>query len=330
MRVVDIQVFDVPHISPGGFCPTITKADVRLAIRACEQCQTIDPAPVHWTKEGLAVKANWQRLGIDITHYNGKHFLTVTDCGPARFTIWWLLPQQDSGNIIQHLEAIFFECELLADNDTVFSSGEFWEFFASWGVHLQFRCAYVPASNGIVEQCHRIIKRIAARTRCSFQEVMYLYNVTPKDDTSSLTAPANGIYRYEVRIRNIDPVPMSPASAQNRYHHGNPVWVKPPRYQYISKFQEGTVIEVISPQTVIVDGAPHHVKDMRPRTNAIWSGGTDAETSDDTGYITMPGRQAAQNRETSEPPLRQSTRQKLPMEPCLCCDQGSGGSVENA
>ena len=43
-------------------CPTITKADVRSAIRAY-----------------------WQRLGIDITHYNGKHFLTVTDCGPTTF-----------------------------------------------------------------------------------------------------------------------------------------------------------------------------------------------------------------------------------------------------
>ena len=53
-------------------CPTITKASVRSVIRACEQCQTIDTAPVHWTKGGLAVKANWQRLGIDITDYNGK------------------------------------------------------------------------------------------------------------------------------------------------------------------------------------------------------------------------------------------------------------------
>ena len=45
-------------------CPTITKADVRSAIRACEQCQTIDPPPVHWTKGVLAVKANWRKLGI--------------------------------------------------------------------------------------------------------------------------------------------------------------------------------------------------------------------------------------------------------------------------
>ena len=147
-------------------CPTITTADVRSAIRVCEQCQMIDPAPVHWTKGGLVVKAYWQRLGIDITHYNGKHFLIVTDCGPARFTIWWLLPRQNSGNIIQHLKAIFFECgplqELLADNNTVFSSGEFREFSASWGVRLQFRCAYMPACNDIVERCHHSMKGIAA------------------------------------------------------------------------------------------------------------------------------------------------------------------------
>ena len=122
-------------------CPTITKADVRSAIRACEQCQTIDPAPVYWTKGGLAVKANWQRLGIDITHYNGKCFLTVTNCGLVRFTIWWPLPRKDSGNIIQHLEEIYFErCplqELLADNNNAFSSGEFREFcICGFGVSM--------------------------------------------------------------------------------------------------------------------------------------------------------------------------------------------------
>ena len=158
-------------------CLTITKSDVWSAIRACEQCQMIDPAPVHRTKGGLAVKANWQRLGIHITHYNGKHFLRVGDCGAARFMIWRPLPRQDPGNIIQHLKTIFFERsplqELLADKNTVFSSGEFKEFSASWGVRLWFLCAYVPADNGIVERCHHSIKRIAARTRYSVQEALY-------------------------------------------------------------------------------------------------------------------------------------------------------------
>ena len=158
-------------------CPTITKADVRSAIRACEQCQTIDPAPVHWTKEGLAGKANWQRLGINITHYNGKHFLTVTNCGPAHFTIWRPLLRQDSGNIIQHLKAIFFECglpqEMLADNNPAFSGREFREFSASWWVCLRFQCAYVLAGNGIAERSHSSIKQIAARMKCSVQEAVY-------------------------------------------------------------------------------------------------------------------------------------------------------------
>ena len=226
--------------------------------------------------------------------------------------IFNILICRHTGNIIQHLEAIFSERsppqELLADNKTAFSSGEFREFSTSWGVRLQFRCAYVSAGNGIVERYHRSIKRIAARTSCSVREAVYWYNVVPKDDTSSLIAPANGIYWYEVRIRNIDPVPTSSASAQNWYRLGDPVWVKPPRYRCTSKFQEGTVTEVISLQSVIGDGVTRHVKGVRPRTNAIpsggiddedvrlrtnaiSSGGTDDETSDDTGYITMPGRQ---------------------------------------
>ena len=162
-----------------------------------------------------------------------------------------------------------------------------------------------------------------------------MYNVAPKDDTSLLTAPANEIYRYEVRIRNIDPVPTSPASAQNRYRLDDHVWVIPPHYRCTSKFQERTVTEVISPQTVIVNSILRHVKDVQPRTNAIPSGGTDDEdmrpqtnaissgetideTSDDTRHITMPGQQAAQNGETSELPLQQSTRWRLPMAMHVC------------
>ena len=103
----------------------------------------------------------------------------------------------------------------------------------------------------------------------------------------------------------------------------------PSLWVYI-QVQEGTLTEEISAQTVIVDGVPRYVKDMQSRTNAIPSGRTDDETSDDTGYIKTPGRQAAQNGETSEPPLQRSTRGLLPTRPCLYCYQGSGGSVENS
>ena len=64
----------------------MSKKLVKLVIRACEACQSIDPAPVHWKKEDLSMKKNWSRLAMDMTH--GGHFLTIIDCGLSYFAIW--------------------------------------------------------------------------------------------------------------------------------------------------------------------------------------------------------------------------------------------------
>ena len=138
---------------------------------------------------------------MDITHYGAHHFLMLTDCGRSRFSIWRQLARQDAASVIRQLETVFFEHgpphELLTDNDTDFWSREFRAFANDWGVNL-FRCAYVPAGNGIAEQCHRSVKRIATRMHCLIQEAVYWHNITPRDSVSPPTAPANKIYRYEV------------------------------------------------------------------------------------------------------------------------------------
>ncbi len=43
-------------------------------------------------------------------------------------------------------------------------------------------------------------------------EAVYWYNVTPKDDASASTAPANIIYSYPARIKGVD-VMLSPEDA---------------------------------------------------------------------------------------------------------------------
>ena len=186
-------------------CPTIVKAAVKSSIQICEECQSIDLAPIQWEKGKLEVNRNWQRLVMDITHYSTHHFLTLTDCGPSRFFIWKQLAKQDSVSVIHQLEAVFFEHgpphEILTDNDTAFSSKEFQAFAHEWGIQLQFRCAYAIARNGIAERCHCTVKRIAARMCCPIQEAVYWYNITPRDDISPSTTPANRIYRYEVGVK---------------------------------------------------------------------------------------------------------------------------------
>ena len=187
------------------------RAAVKTVIRECEECQSIDQALVHWSKGALNVKQTWHWVAMDITHCNSSHFLTVIDCGPARFAIWRRLPRQDATSVINQLKALFYErgppTEILTDNDTAFRSNLLKTFLDEWRVRLRFRCAYVPSGNGIIERYHRTVKRIAARKRCTIPEAVYWYKVTPKDDVSSATAPANMVYRYRIRLKGINGTP---------------------------------------------------------------------------------------------------------------------------
>ena len=182
-RLVDLQV---------------SKETAKSVVKACEICRSIDPAPVHWKKGKLGVKDNWNRLVMDITHHNGKNFLTIIDCGPSRFAIWRPLRRQGQ------LDNVFLErgllMEILTNNDTAFTSKDFREFARNWDVHLQYRCAYLPGGNGIVERSHRTVKTITARKNCSILEAIY-WHVTPKDDFSPRTAPADMLHRYHVQIK---------------------------------------------------------------------------------------------------------------------------------
>ena len=109
-------------------CPTVAKAAVKSAIRMCEECQSTDPALIQWEKGKMEVNRNWQRLGMDITNYSTRHFLTLMDCGPSCFSIWKQLARQDLTSMICQLEVVFFDCgppyKILTDNDTAFCSKE--------------------------------------------------------------------------------------------------------------------------------------------------------------------------------------------------------------
>ena len=139
----------------------VTKA--RWLLKECEECQLIDPAPVHWSKGALKVKQTWHWVAMDITHCNRAHFLTVIDSGPAQFAIWRRLPRQDATSVINQLKAVFYErgplTEILTDNDTAFRSSLLKTFLDEWRVRLRFCCAYIPSGNGIIKRCHRTVKK---------------------------------------------------------------------------------------------------------------------------------------------------------------------------
>ena len=129
--------------------PSTSKKEVQRVVQTCQVCQSIDPAPVRWAAGDLSVDDTWIRLGMDITHYEGRHYLSLIDCGPSRFAVWKRLRRQDSAAVIEQLEAVYFErgapSELLTDNDTAFRSKTFQKFAEKWGIRIHFRCAYAPS-----------------------------------------------------------------------------------------------------------------------------------------------------------------------------------------
>ena len=323
--------------------PEVSKAAVREVVRECEECQSIDPAPVSWKAGRLDVCENWRRVGMDVTHLGGRHYLTLIDCGPSRFAIWRPLSCQDAASIVRQLETVFCErgapVELLTDNATTFSGETFSRFAECWGVRMRFRCAYVPAENGIVERSHRTIKCIAARTWCSVMEAIYWYNVTPKDDASASTAPANIIYSYTARIRDVD-VTLPPEDAgPSSYEVGDSVWVKIPHGRCTTQFGKGTITGVYSPHSVLVDGIPRHVKDVRPVRGADATYCSSASSDDEAPMLYLPWEDPIASEsdhsdrgqrgpgDTSEDddgaesiPLRRSSRLKRPAPRCTVCD----------
>uniref|UniRef100_A0A5S6QBE8 RNase H type-1 domain-containing protein n=1 Tax=Trichuris muris TaxID=70415 RepID=A0A5S6QBE8_TRIMR len=68
--------------------PTISKRLVSQVVNNCDVCRSVDPAPVKWRHGSLNVERIWQGVSMEITHFRGRIYLTLIDCGPSRYTIW--------------------------------------------------------------------------------------------------------------------------------------------------------------------------------------------------------------------------------------------------
>ena len=171
--------------------------------------------------------------------------------------------------------------------------------------------------------------------------------------------PANGIYQYEQCMKGIDTKPSPPKVRSNIYQVGEPVWVKPPDCRCTTRFRKGQVEEVISPQTVLVNGTPCHVKDLhRCNESAIMEedksdalSGSETEvmvtcesegqhssaqsmSEEDTKHENdqTSGDRGNERNLTEEHPtlLQRSTQQKQALPPCHICDHEiSGECSEN-
>ena len=228
--------------------PAIHKTDVRMVVKKCEACLSIDLALMQWKKGQLGASNAWQKMGMDITHYGGNHFLPLSTVG---------LHILQSGQPL----SIFFEPGASRDdNDPAFCSQQIKQFLQEWG--LQRQCAYVSLGNDIAERSHCSIKKIEARKQCTISEATYWYNITLKDGVSPATVPAKTIYKYRVQEKRIH----TKKHLTTRTGVNHMLWVipsgYPPHRRCTTKFKLGQVTIVVSHHSAKVNGVLHHIKDL--------------------------------------------------------------------
>ena len=230
---------------------------------------------------------------------------------------------------------------------TAFWSSLLKTFRDEWRARLRFRCAYVPSGNGIIKQCHRTVKRIAARKQCTILEAVYWYNVTPKDDVSSATAQANMVYQYSIQLKGINGTPAPTHNQQQAvFKLGDRVWVKTPHRQCTTKYKVGCVTGITSVQNITTDGMPCHVKDLRPIVGPGQSTVYSDMVSEDASkrFVTIRERlceqapstnagDASSNNTSNEDQVtilpQRSTRHKRPPPECFMCDHRIRGECSS-
>ncbi|XP_054259447.1 uncharacterized protein LOC128984178 [Macrosteles quadrilineatus] len=238
---------------------------VEEVVKSCKECLSIDPSSIKWEPGYLDCQNNWYRLAIDVTHYGQSKFMTIVDCGPSRFCIWRRIPKETKDQISKVFLELFTDRgpphEILMDNSATFRCEEITQLCDKWGIKVVFRCVNRPSGNGIVERNHRTIKRMAARTKGSIQEMVYWYNLTPKEGLCGDSSPSSQIFSYQWRCKG-EPV-KGEVYEGSHFTVGERVYVKPPNPSCTSRWKEGVVTGQFSPRSVEVNGRPHHIADVQ-------------------------------------------------------------------
>ena len=250
--------------------PSVSKETVKKVVRQCVDCQCIDPAPTTHVGGQLSVSENWTRASIDIVHYLNIPYLSLVDCGPGRFAIWRKMRGESAVEICDQLDNICYERgplkEVLLDNAPSFRSDEIKQLLKKWNIKPIYRAAWRASGNGIVERHHRTIKTMAARTNGSPIEAVYWYNMTPKEGQREESVPHKSVYSYEWRMESYhEREEIEEEEPECELTVGDAVWVKPGNARCTTRWKEGTVTHVNSPNNVDVDGMARHILDVRPR-----------------------------------------------------------------
>ena len=148
------------------YWPNLNK-DVYETVSRCDVCQEYIYAQ---PKEPLTMHERpdrpWAKVGCDLFLLKQIPYLLTVDYY-SHYPEISLLSNESGRQVIVQLKSLFsrhgFPSTLMSDGGPQFSSAEFKQFTKEWGIERKMSSPYYPQSNGIVENCVKVVKRILGK-----------------------------------------------------------------------------------------------------------------------------------------------------------------------
>jgi len=285
---------------------------IKRIVKECGTCLQICPTPQGYFHGKLSTTKVWYRVYSDITHFQGRAYLTLVD-SCSRYCIWRDVRNESSEEIQKHIESVFSEfgppSEFYSDNGTTYQSSRLRKMMENWCVSQHFTSAYRPQGNGMCERNHRTVKTMATRTGKTIAECVMWYNGTTGRHQAS---PYKLMFHAEPRLPSVrerretectatSSTPGRDDKDEYRTLNNNPFrvadlvylrstgkcddpWTGPHR---VSKIHSAVSLELNN------DGVTRHVshlrkyaddpvpmEEMRSREESEWSSETESDDSD--------------------------------------------------
>ena len=186
------------------YWPNMNK-DVYETVSRCNVCQEYRYAQ---PKEPLTMHERpdrpWAKVGCDLFYLKQIPYLLTVDYY-SHYPEISLLSNESSRQVIVQLKSLFsrhgIPSTLMSDGGPQFSSAEFKQFTNEWGIEHKMSSPYYPQSNGLVENCVKVVKRILGKAADRGEDpylAMLAYRSSPLDCGKS---PSELLFGRKIRSR---------------------------------------------------------------------------------------------------------------------------------
>ncbi|CAH2085985.1 unnamed protein product [Euphydryas editha] len=180
-------------------------ADIKNLVDQCLICAKFKPNNQPEPLQSYSVTSfPWQRVGIDLMHFNNNTYLVVTDYYSKFIELALLNNKYTAANIIIHLKSIFARhgvpVFLVSDGGPPFNSAEFKSFLYNWDIEHILTSPYHPKSNGQAESSVKIMKNMLKKCLESNKDpymALLQYRNTPK---ANFPSPAQLLMSRNLRM----------------------------------------------------------------------------------------------------------------------------------